>query len=119
MVFAFASCWMTVFGATTESTPHILLAPALAAVRASLARPPRGNGTSVGCYVFWLRLANAGFRSADAFTPMGPTGGWVGVFGYLVVRCVMWIGAMTQRRNDRTHWVTASRRMVVASAVTP
>lgn len=109
LLFALASCWMTVFGAATESSTYILLAPALAGVLAQVwteGRPRWERG--VVTFSFGLLIVaqmSSWFPFGTRFHSYGPqpAAGLV-FFGYLLARAarrtrqpVAWLEASTEQ----------------------
>jgi hypothetical protein len=95
LLFALASCWMTVFGAATESATYILLGPALTAVLVQVwreRRPRWEQGAVTFSYgLFILTQMSSWFPFGTRFHSYGPqpAAGLV-FFGYLLVRASGW-----------------------------
>ncbi len=104
-LFALASCWMTVFGAATESSTYVILAPALAAVLVTAWQEDRPHWERLllaSCYGLLLaaQIANW-FPFGRWFHTLGPqpAAGLV-FFVYLLLRAFL-VGADLDRRARR------------------
>lgn len=103
-LFALASCWMTAFGAATESSTYILLAPALAAVLVQTRQEGRPRWERVvlaGCYGLLLAAQVSNWfpfgRRFHTFGPQ-PAAGLV-FFSYMLWRAVAVHGASFRGRD--------------------